>query len=70
MTDLLLRIEGKFTASIPLLIKPSLMKCVLASVLRISLRTGLNYGTIAMNYSYGQQNNGVVGPFDIKGSEK
>ena len=42
MTDLLLRIDGKFTASIPLLIKSSLMKCVLASVLRRSLRTGLN----------------------------
>ena len=33
MTDLLLRIDGKFTASLPLLIKSSLMKCVLASVL-------------------------------------
>ena len=43
VTDLLLRIDGKFTASIPLLIKSSLMKCVLVSVLRISLRTGLNY---------------------------
>ena len=42
ITELLLRIDGKFTASIPLLIKSSLMKCVLASVLRISLRTGLN----------------------------
>ena len=42
MTDLLLRIDGKFTASIPLLIKSSLMKCVLASVLIRSLRTGLN----------------------------
>ena len=42
MTDMLLRIDGKFTALIPLLIKSSLMKCVLASVLRISLRTGLN----------------------------
>ena len=42
MTDLLLRIDGKATASIPLLIKLSLMKCVLASVLRRSLRTGLN----------------------------
>ena len=44
--DLLLRIDGKFTASIPLLIKSSLMKCVLASqgfVLRRSLQTaGLN----------------------------
>ena len=39
---LLLRIDGKFTASIPLLIKSSLMKCVLASVLRRSLQTGLN----------------------------
>ena len=42
MTDLLLRIGGKFATSIPLLIKSSLMKCVLASVLRRSLRTGLN----------------------------
>ena len=42
MTDLLLRIDGKFTASIPLLIKSGLMKCVLASVLRRSLRTSLN----------------------------
>ena len=42
VTDLLLRIDGKFTASIPLLIKSSLMKCVLASVLRRSLRTGIN----------------------------
>ena len=42
MTELLLRIAGKFTASIPLLIKPSLMKCVLVSVYRRSLRTGLN----------------------------
>ena len=42
VTDLLLRIDGKFTASIPLLIKSSLIKCVLASVLRRSLRTGLN----------------------------
>ena len=42
MTDLLLRTDGKFTASIPLLIKSSLMKCVLACVLRRSLRTGLN----------------------------
>ena len=42
VTDLLLRIDGKFTASIPLLIKSSLMKWVLASVLRRSLRTGLN----------------------------
>ena len=42
MTDLLLRIDGKFTALIPLLIKSSLMKCVLVSVLRRSLRTGLN----------------------------
>ena len=41
MTDLLLRIDGKFTASIKLLIKSSLMKCFLASVLRRSLRTGL-----------------------------
>ena len=39
---MLLRIDGKFTASIPLLIKSSLMKCVLASVLKISLQTGLN----------------------------
>ena len=42
VTDLLLRIDGKFTASIPLLTKSSLMKCVLASLLRSSLRTGLN----------------------------
>ena len=42
MTDLLLRIDGKFTASIPLLIKSSLMECVLASVRRRLLRTGLN----------------------------
>ena len=42
MTDLLLRIYGKFTASIPLLIKSGLMKCVLASVLKRSLQTGLN----------------------------
>ena len=42
MTDLLLRIDGKFTASVPFLIKSSLMKFVLASVLRRSLRTGLN----------------------------
>ena len=42
MTDFLLRIDGKFTASIPLLIKSSLIKYVLASVLRRSLRAGLN----------------------------
>ena len=42
MTDLLIRIDGKFTASIPLLIKSRLMKCILASVLRRSLRTGLS----------------------------
>ena len=42
MTDLLLKIDGTLTASIPLLIKLSLIKCVLASVLRRSLRTGLN----------------------------
>ena len=42
VTDLLLKIDGKFTASIPLLIKLSLIKCVLASVLRRSLQTGLN----------------------------
>ena len=42
VTDLLLRIDGNFTASIPLLIKSSLMKCVLASVLRTSLWTSLN----------------------------
>ena len=42
MTDLLLRIDGKFIASIPLLMKLSLIKCVLPSVLRRSLRTGLN----------------------------
>ena len=42
MNDLLLRIDGKFTSSIPLLIKSSLMKCILAPVLRRSLRTGLN----------------------------
>ena len=42
ITDLLLRIDGKFTASIPLLIKSSFMKCVLACVLGISLWTGLN----------------------------
>ena len=42
MTDLLLRIDSKLTASIPLLIKSSLMKYVLASVLRRSLRTALN----------------------------
>ena len=42
MTDLLLRIDGKFTASITLVIKSSLMKCVLATVLRRSLRTSLN----------------------------
>ena len=42
MTDLLLRIDGKFIASIFLLIKSRLMKCVLAFVLRRSLRAGLN----------------------------
>ena len=42
MTDLLLRIDGKFTASIPLLIKSSLIKYVLASVLRRSLWTDVN----------------------------
>ena len=42
MTNLLLRIGGKFTASVPLLMKLSLIKCVLGSVLRRSLRTGLN----------------------------
>ena len=49
MTDLLLRIDGKFTASIPLLVKLSLIKCFLASVLRRSLRTGLNnlYWTVS-----------------------
>ena len=41
-TDLLLRIDSKFTASIALLIKSSLMKCGLAFVLRRSLQTGLN----------------------------
>ena len=42
VTDLLLKIDGKFTASIPLLMKLSLMKCVLASVLRRSIGAGLN----------------------------
>ena len=42
MTDLLLKIDGKFTASIPLLMKLSLIKCVLAFVLKRSLWTGLN----------------------------
>ena len=40
--DMLLRIDGKFTASIPLLMKLSLIKCVLVSVLRRSLQTGLD----------------------------
>ena len=39
VTDLLLRIDSKFTASVLLLMKSSLTKCVLASVL---MRTGLN----------------------------
>ena len=38
MTDLLLRIDGKFTASIPLLMESTLIKCVLATVLRRSLQ--------------------------------
>ena len=42
MTDLLLRIDGKFTASVPLLMKLSSIKCVLASILRRSLCPGLN----------------------------
>ena len=42
MTDLLLRTDGKFTASIPLLIKSSFIKCKLASVLRRSLQTDLS----------------------------
>ena len=42
MTDFLLRTDGKVTASIPLLIKSNLIKCVLACVLRRSLQTGLN----------------------------
>ena len=37
MTDMLLRTDGKFTVSIPLLIKSSLIKCILASVFRRSL---------------------------------
>ena len=42
MTDLLLKTDDKFIVSIPLLMKLSLIKCVLATVLRRSLRTGLN----------------------------
>ena len=46
---LLFRIDGKVTASMPLLIKSSLMKYVLASVLRRSLWTALNnlYWTVS-----------------------
>ena len=50
MTDLLLRIDGKFTASIPLLIKSSLMKCVLAFVLRRSLRAVSEIRTVQKLY--------------------
>ena len=42
MADLLLKIDGKLTASIPLLIKLNLIKCMLASVMMILLQTGLN----------------------------
>ena len=42
MTDLLLRIDGKFTSSVFMLMKLSSIKCVLASILRRSLRPGLN----------------------------
>ena len=42
IADLLRKNDGKFTASIPLLIKSSLTKCVLAFVLRRSLHTGQN----------------------------
>ena len=42
MTDLLLRIDGKFTASIPLLMTINVIKCVLASALGRLLWTGLN----------------------------
>ena len=42
MTDLILGIDGKFIASLPLLMKLGLKKCVLASVLKRSLQTGQN----------------------------
>ena len=41
MTDLLFRIDGKFNASVPLLMKLGLIKYVLESVLRRSLKTKL-----------------------------
>ena len=49
VTDLLLRIDGKFIASIPLFVKVRLINCVLASVLWRSLRTGLNNLLLAVS---------------------